>query len=138
MYSNISYFFLFKNRNFVQRDSVERPQVIPRVFFFLLVPAPPSVHCPGRTLKKNPAAAPSVIITAVVQSPRLHHQRQEVAVDVPPPALLGVDDLAVGRHPDEHVLVLVAPHGRRVRVVLVLLDALDQPAVRTVVPLRGR
>lgn len=61
-----------------------------------------------------------------------------MAVDVPPPALLGVDDLAVGRHPDEHVLVLVAPHGRRVGVVLVLLDALDQPAVRTVVPLWGR
>lgn len=96
--------------------------------FFFLVPAPPSVHRPGST-------PPSVIIATVVQSPWLHHQRQEVAVDVPPPAFLGVDDLAVSRHPDEHVLVLVAPHGRRVGVVLVLLNALDQPAVRTVVPL---
>lgn len=97
--------------------------------FFVLVPAPPSVHRPGWT-------PPSVIVTTTnVQSPWLHHQRQEVAVDVPPPASLGVDDLAVGRHPDEHVLVLVAPHGRRVGVVLVLLNALDQPAVWAVVPL---
>lgn len=112
--------------SFVQRDSVKCPQVIPCVF--LSCPCPPSVHRPGWT-------SPLSHHHHVVQSPWLHHQRQEVAVDVSPPAFFGVDDLAIGRHSDEHVLVLVAPHGRRVGVVLVFLNALDQPAVRTVVPL---
>lgn len=44
--------------------------------------------------------------------------------------------LAVGVEAHKHVFLLVAPLGRRVRVVFVLLDALRQAAVGTEVSLR--
>ena len=45
--------------------------------------------------------------------------------------------LAVGVEAHKHVFLLVAPLGRRVRVVFVLLDALGKAAVGTEVSLRG-
>ena len=44
--------------------------------------------------------------------------------------------LAVGAETHKHVFLLVAPLGRRVRVVFVLLDALGQAAVGSEVSLR--
>lgn len=54
-----------------------------------------------------------------------------------PAGFLPPHGFAVGVQPHEHVLLLVAPLRRGVGVVLVLLDAFDQAAVWTKVPLRG-
>lgn len=52
-----------------------------------------------------------------------------------PAGFLPPHRFAVGVQPHEHVLLLVAPLRRGVGVVLVLLDAFDQAAVGTKVPL---
>lgn len=55
-----------------------------------------------------------------------------------PAGLLPLHRFAVGVQSHKHVLVLVAPLGGSVGVVLVLLDAFDQTAVWTKVPLQER
>lgn len=56
-----------------------------------------------------------------------------------PPRLPPLHWLAVGVQSHKHVLLLVAPLGRSVGVVLVLLDAFNQATVWAVLPLcRGR
>lgn len=71
-------------------------------------------------------------------SSRLHDDGQEVRGRVFPAGFLPPHRFAVGVEPHEHVLLLVAPLRRGVGVVLVLLDAFDQAAVRPEVPLQRR
>lgn len=86
-------------------------------------PAPP-------VSPQKPAFSPGA------RSSRLHNDGQEVRGGVFPAGLLPPHGFAVGVEAHEHVLLLVAPLSGGVGVVLVLLDAFDQAAVWTEVPLR--
>lgn len=76
--------------------------------------------------------------TRLARSSRLYDDGQEVRGRVFPAGFLPPHGFAVGVEPHEHVLLLVAPLCRGVGVVLVLLDAFDQAAVRPEVPLQRR
>lgn len=67
----------------------------------------------------------------------LDGDRQEVCGCVFSPCLLGPHWLAVGAQTHEHVLLLVLPLGRGVRVVPVLLDPFYQLAVSAVLLLEN-
>lgn len=88
-----------------------------------------SVQCSPPT-PRGSAPAPS-------GSSGLHHDGQKVCGRVFPAGFLPPHRFSVGVQPHEHVLLLVAPLRRGVGVVLVLLDAFDQAAVGTKVPLQG-
>lgn len=106
------------------------PQCIIQIWFR-------SVQCSRR--RKSPKVrrpARSGAPSQYVRSPRLYHDGQEVSGSVFPTSLLPPHRLAVGIQSHKHVLFLVAPLCWSVGVVLVLLDAFDQAAVRTKVPLK--
>lgn len=76
--------------------------------------------------------------TRLARSSRLYDDGQEVRGRVFPAGFLPPHRFAVDVEPHEHVLLLVAPLRRGVGVVLVLLNAFDQAAVRPEVPLQRR
>lgn len=137
LYSNISYFFVLKIETSLSswlNMSVGLhcfpSQCIIQTWFR-------SVQCSYCCNSRRKPDTTQSAQLRYVQSSWLHHNGQEVSGCVFPTGFLSPHRLAVGVQSDKHVLLLVTPLGWSVGVVLVLLDAFDQPTVRTKVPLQG-